>query len=79
MKRSLENNILSLDVTDFVKIVRLVYVPSLLNPTYQFAKGKFTLPVPALDVRTEQTPGNYRVYASKRMNPVISGSKATGC
>jgi len=29
-----------------------------LNPTYQFGKDKFTLPVAALNVRAEQTPGN---------------------
>ena len=36
----------------------MVYVPPLLNPTYQFGKGKFTLPVPALNIHAEQTPGN---------------------
>jgi len=42
----------------FRKTVQLVYVPLLLNPTYHFWKGIFTLTVPALNVRTEQTPGN---------------------
>lgn len=35
-----------------------MYVRPLLNPTYQFGKGKFTLQVSALNVRTEKTPGN---------------------
>jgi len=58
-----------------------VYVPPLLNAIYQFGKDKFTLPVPALNVRVEQTPGNLNTkkhILAKGLSQVVRRLVANG-